>query len=237
VLAHASTVYVLQGQIESVRGDEAKVRFISQRGSVPRMRSADIWIAYRVHTLRWTSKEFAILSSQLKRWNKSGNNVVGVQIDFDARTLHLDEYMSFLQKLRSCLPAEYRLGITGLLDWSTRISPDEVNRLRGIVDEVVVQTYQGRHTIENVGTYLPRISALKVPFKIGLIQGGTWDEPFHIGENPWFRGYVVFLQNPSPGGSPAQNRRDWMALPNPLLAPWANKTCRTPKCAHKLWNN
>lgn len=195
ILAHARTVYVLQGQIEAQRGDESKVRFISQGGTVPRTRRAEIWLAYRVQTLHWTPREFAILSSQLKRWKSAGNNVVGVQIDFDARTLHLDEYMSFLQQLRLRLPAEYRLGITGLLDWSSRISPDEVNRLRGIVDEVVVQTYQGRQTIESVGMYLPRVSALKLPFKIGLIQGGNWDSPSYLAESSWFRGYVVFLQN------------------------------------------
>ena len=142
VLEHATTVYVLQGQIEAEREDESKVRLLSQGGAVPRGRKAAIWLVYRVDTLRWTPGEFAIVRSHLKRWKSAGNNIVGVQIDFDARTLHLDEYMSFLQQLRSLLPAEYQLGITGLLDWSSRISPDEVNRLRGIVDEIVVQTYR-----------------------------------------------------------------------------------------------
>ena len=64
------------------------------------------------------------------------------------------------------------------------------------MDEVVVQTYQGRHTIENYSAYLPRVSQLNLPFKIGLIQGGNWDAPSYIAESPWFRGYVVFLQNP-----------------------------------------
>ena len=71
-----------------------------------------------------------------------------------------------------------------------------MNRLRGIVDEVVVQTYQGRHTIENYSDYLPRVSQLKLPFKIGLLQGGNWDAPSYIAASSWFRGYVVFLKNP-----------------------------------------
>ncbi|MGA2217654.1 MAG: hypothetical protein ABSG51_06190, partial [Terracidiphilus sp.] len=102
----------------------------------------------------------------------------------------------FLGQLRKRLPAAYRLGITGLMDWSSRADPSQVNELRGVVDEVVVQTYQGRHTIENYSAYLPRVSALKMPFKIGLIQGGNWDAPDYIAESEWFRGYVVFLQNP-----------------------------------------
>lgn len=195
VLARARTVYVLQGQIEARRGDASQVRFIAQGGAVPHMQKAEVWLAYRVHTLHWTPRAYSILEAQLGRWRRAGNRVVGVQIDFDARTLHLEEYVGFLEEFRRWLPAEYRLSITGLLDWSSRADPDEVNRLRGIVDEVVVQTYQGRHTIENYSAYLPRVCRLSLPFKIGLIQGGKWDAPDYLGTSAWFRGYVVFLQN------------------------------------------
>jgi Protein of unknown function (DUF3142) len=196
VLKQARIVYVLQGQIEARRGDDSQVRFIAQGGAVPRGLPIEVWLAYRVHTLRWTPHEYKVLIAQLRRWQQAGNHVVGVQIDFDARTLHLEEYVEFLEGLRRQLPSNYRLGITGLMDWSSRADPDQVNELRGIVDEVVVQTYQGRHTIENYSAYLPRVSRLNLPFKIGLIQGGNWDAPSYIAESPWFRGYVVFLQNP-----------------------------------------
>ena len=195
VLANARSVYVLQGQIEAQHGDDSQVRFIAQGVSVPRMRKPEIWLAYRVHTLHWTPREYSIVLAQLRRWQRAGNKVVGVQIDFDARTLHLDEYVEFLGVLRQRLPSEYRLGITGLLDWSSRIDASQVNKLRGVVDEVVVQTYQGRSTIENYSAYLPRVSQLTLPFKIGLIQGGKWDAPIYLAVSPWFRGYVVFLQN------------------------------------------
>jgi hypothetical protein len=196
VLKHARCVYVLQGQIEAKRGDESQVRFIAQGVAVPHDQPVEVWLAYRVHTLHWTTREYTILLAQLHRWRQAGNKVIGVQIDFDARTLHLQEYVAFLEGLRRQLPSEYRLGITGLLDWSSRADPNEVNQLRGVIDEVVVQTYQGRHTIENYSAYLPRVSHLTLPFKIGLIQGGDWDAPGYITTSPWFRGYVVFLQNP-----------------------------------------
>ena len=196
VLKQARCVYVLQGQIEAKRGDRSQVRFIAQGVAVPHDQPVEVWLAYRVHTLHWTPREYAILQAQLHRWRQAGNKVAGVQVDFDARTLHLQEYVEFLEGLRRQLPSEYRLGITGLLDWSSRADPGEVNRLRGIVDEVVVQTYQGRHTIENYSAYLPRVSQLSLPFKIGLIQDGNWDPPSYIATSPWFRGYVVFLQNP-----------------------------------------
>lgn len=196
VLSRARCVYVLQGQIEARRGDESQMRFIAQGVAVPHDQPVEVWLTYRVHTLRWTPLEYAILLAQLRRWRLAGNNVIGVQIDFDAHTLHLEEYVTFLGGLRRQLPPEYRLGITGLMDWSSRVDPDEVSQLRGIVDEVVIQTYQGRHTIDDYAAYLPRISRLNLPFKIGLIQGGEWDAPAYIAASPWFRGYVVFLQNP-----------------------------------------
>jgi len=196
VLDRARTVYVLQGQIEARRGRDSEVSFIAQGGAVPRGQPVQVWLAYRVHTLRWTPREYAVLLAQLGRWQQAGNHVVGVEIDFDARTMHLDEYVDFLRQLRRQLPTPYRLGITGLMDWSSRADPDQVNRLRGIVDELVVQTYQGRRTIENYAAYLPRVCRLRLPFKIGLIQGGNWDEPDYVASSPWFRGYVVFLQNP-----------------------------------------
>ena len=197
VLKQARCVYILQGQIEAKRGDESQVRFIAQGVAVPQRQPVEVWLAYRVHTLHWTPREYAILLAQLHRWREAGNKVVGVQIDFDAHTLHLQEYVEFLAQLRQRLPSDYRLGITGLMDWSSRADPGQVNQLRGIVDEVVIQTYQGRQTIENYSAYLPRVSQLRLPFKIGLIQGGNWDAPSYIAESPWFRGYVVFLQNPS----------------------------------------
>jgi len=104
VLKHARCVYVLQGQIEAKRGDESQVRFIAQGGAVPHHQPVEVWLAYRVHTLHWTPREYAILLAQLQRWSQAGNRVAGVQIDFDAHTLHLQEYVDFLKGLRRQLP-------------------------------------------------------------------------------------------------------------------------------------
>jgi hypothetical protein len=99
--------------------------------------------------------------------------VVGIQIDFDARTLHLDEYADFLADLRMRLPAGCRLSVTGLLDWSSQGDPAALDALDGVVDEVVLQTYQGRHTIPGYGAYMAGLGRLKLPFKIGLVQDGN----------------------------------------------------------------
>ena len=40
------------------------------------------------------------------------------------------------------------------------------------VDELVIQSYQGRHTVDNYQAYLPALTRLRIPFKLGLVQGG-----------------------------------------------------------------
>lgn len=144
VLARAETLYILQGQIsQSRRRPGEGVRLIAQGISVPRLARGEVWVVYRAHTLRWTPQIYQAVLNQVQRWKRAGNPVVGIQIDFDARTRYLDEYVDFLRDLRRRLPREYRLSITGLLDWGSNAEPAAINRLKGVVDEVVVQTYQG----------------------------------------------------------------------------------------------
>ncbi len=197
VLKQAKTLYILQGQINSTRRQpERGVQFIAQGMSVPRIRQGEVWIVYRAHTLRWPEPVYTKLLGQVQRWKTAGNPVIGIQIDFDARTQYLHEYAAFLKDLRQRLPKELRLSITGLMDWSSNADPAAIAQLKGVVDEVVVQTYQGRHSIPDYAAYLPRMNRLELPFKIGLIQGGEWQEPGYLQGSEWFRGYVVFLQNP-----------------------------------------
>ncbi|NWA06954.1 DUF3142 domain-containing protein [Pseudomonas gingeri] len=196
VLAQARSLYILQGQIsQSRRAPQRGVSFIAQGIAIPRLTRGEVWVVYRAHTLRWPEPVYRQLLGQVKRWQQAGNPVVGIQIDFDARTRYLDEYTAFLRDLRQRLPPELRLSITGLMDWSSNADPAAIAQLKGVVDEVVVQTYQGRHSIPDYAAYLPRMNRLGLPFKIGLIQGGEWQEPGYLKGSEWFRGYVVFLQN------------------------------------------
>ncbi|KRP58143.1 DUF3142 domain-containing protein [Pseudomonas trivialis] len=195
VLKQAKTLYILQGQINATRRTPT-VRLIAQGMSVPRITQGEVWIVYRVHTLHWPERVYAQLLGQVQRWRDAGNPVVGIQIDFDARTQYLHEYAEFLRDLRQRLPADLRLSITGLMDWGSNADPAAIAQLKGVVDEVVVQTYQGRHSIPDYAAYLPRVSRMGVPFKVGLIQGGEWQAPAYLRESEWFGGYVVFLRNP-----------------------------------------
>jgi hypothetical protein len=163
---------------------------------VAKLPQAEVWVVYRAHTLRWPEPVYRQLLGQVDRWRRAGNNVIGIQIDFDARTRYLNEYVDFLRDLRQRLPQNYRLSITGLLDWSSNADVEVIGQLKGVIDEVVVQTYQGRQSIADYAAYLPRMNRLGLPFRIGLVQGGEWQAPEYLQDSPWFRGYVVFLQNP-----------------------------------------
>lgn len=197
VLNKARTLYVLQGQISSARSEQhRRVNFVAQGMPIAKLPQAEVWVVYRAHTLRWPEPIYRQLLGQVNRWRHAGNNVVGIQIDFDARSRYLNEYVDFLRDLRQRLPQNYRLSITGLLDWSSNADAEVIGQLKGVIDEVVVQTYQGRQSIPDYAAYLPRMNRLGLPFKIGLIQGGEWQAPQYLQDSPWFRGYVVFLQNP-----------------------------------------
>jgi hypothetical protein len=191
VLSQAHDLYLLHGQVEA--GDP--VRLVAQRPALPRVSHADVWMAVRVETLDWPEGVYAQVLAALNRWRAAGNRVVGLQIDFDAGTRNLENYAAFLADLRKRLPEDCRLSITGLLDWSANADPPGLAALGDVVDEVVLQIYQGRRVIPGYQGYLAALDRLQVPFRIGLLQGGEWEAPDHLEGNAWFRGYVVFLRN------------------------------------------
>jgi len=199
-LARAHSLYILQGQVGFSRRDPAALgTLIAQGGATPRIHRGDVWIVYRAHTLNWRPQTYGQILGQIRRWRDSGVPVVGIQIDFDARTRHLDTYQAFLRDLHRRLPADCRLSITGLLDWSSQGDSGVLNGLNEVVDEIVLQTYQGRRTIPGYQRYLASLERLHVPFKIGLAEGGEWTAPGALTGNPNFRGYVVFLENDRTG--------------------------------------
>ena len=187
-LSRAKSVYVLDGEIEGT-----PVRWKPLRAAAPRTRGPDIWLVVRTDTTDWPKGTAEALARRADNWAREGNRVVGIQIDFDARTRHLEDYAAALERFRSALPLRYKLSITGLMDWSANGDPTALLRLKGVVDEVVVQTYQGRSTIWGYERYFERMRGFPIPFKIGLVEDGRWVEPKGLRAEPNFRGYVVFL--------------------------------------------
>lgn len=198
VLAKARTLYLLDGEIRASDPN----RYVALRPGLPRLPGKALWLVVRTDTLDWPAPALPSLTKRLDRWTAAGNRIQGLQIDFDARTKGTGDYAAFLRAVRNQLPPRYRLSITGLLDWSANGDPKALAALGGTVDEVVIQTYQGRSTVPGYEAYFARMRGFGWPFKVGLVQGGAWREPDGLSSQKHFRGYVVFLVNP-PGRTAA----------------------------------
>lgn len=184
-VSKAKTVYLLAGE---VRRDGS---YVALRAT-PRVRTAEVWLVVRAARLDWTPSLEARLFAELDRW-AVGNRLAGLQVDFDASTKGLDRYAQFLTLLRQRLPVHYKLSVTGLMDWSANGDPGALAALRGVVDEVVVQSYQGRHTIPGYDAYLAKLARVPVPYRVAVVEGGDWREPVGLSSRPGYRGTVVFL--------------------------------------------
>lgn len=191
-LDRAKTIYLLDGEVRA--NDPGKL--VPLRPFAPRVAHAETWLVVRAARLDWGEGVHAAILRDLRRWQAAGSQVVGLQVDFDAATPRLSDYAAFLRALRQRLPPQYRLSVTGLMDWSANADPAALAQLRGVVDEVVVQSYQGSTTIPGYERYLARLARVPVPHKVALVQGGRWREPDSLRSDPLFQGYVVFLVNP-----------------------------------------
>ena len=190
VLDQAKTIYLLAGEFPADGTPQ-----LQAGRAVPQIDHADVWLVVRVETLIWSESHFTALNAVINRWERAGNRLVGIQVDFDANTRNLDLYADLLTDLRHKLPERYKLGITGLMDWSANGDPRHLAALSEVVDEAVFQVYQGRKTIPGYEKWLRNLDDLPMPFRIGLVQGGEWREPEMLLGIPNFQGYVIFLLN------------------------------------------
>lgn len=193
-LRRAKTIYLLAGEVRA--GDNA--RLVPLRPATPHVRHAAVWMTVRAERLDWQESVYRRILADLVHWEAAGSHLAGLQIDFDAHTRGLAGYAQFLAELRRRLPARYRLSVTGLMDWSAGGDPAALARLAGTVDEVVIQTYQGRRTIPGYNRYMDSLRRLPMPYRVALVEGGEWQEPTGLAADPEFRGYVVFLLPPQP---------------------------------------
>ena len=189
VLGRAKVLYLLGGEVRRTGG------YVSLRGA-PHVDHAKVWLVVRTERLDWDAATTDRVLAELGRWKAAGGQIAGLQIDFDSSAKGLADYAVFLKGLRARLPAGMNLGVTGLMDWSANADPAALAGLKGVVDEVVVQSYQGRSTIPGYARYLARLARVPVPHKVALVEGGEWREPAGLKRDPLFRGYVVFLVNP-----------------------------------------
>lgn len=191
-LARAKQLYILQGEVRYLKQKHLSV-VIPQGIAILKLPHQKIWLVFRTHHLEWNEQNYQTIFNRLEHWKNQGNQIQGIQIDFDSKTNNLKDYAIFLKKLREKLPSDYQLSITGLLDWTNFKDQSTLTMLRNTIDELVIQTYQGTTTIPNYSQYLKRISALQLPYKIGLVQNGVWDSHINVRYDLEFKGYVVFL--------------------------------------------
>ena len=187
-LDRAKSVYLLAGEVRR----QGRPRLVSLRAT-PHDAKPALWLVVRAERLDWDEPLHAQIERTLARWSAAGNRVEGLQVDFDARTRGLANYAEFLTGLRRRLPPRYKLSVTGLMDWGANADPAALASLVGVVDEVVVQTYQGRSTIPGYERYFERLARLPLPHRVALVEGGEWTPPPALARDPQFRGYVVFL--------------------------------------------
>jgi hypothetical protein len=191
-VATAEELYVLGGEARR----EVPQRLIQLRPQEPRLRHQRLWLVIRAQSIDWTPGLRASILRDLDRWAAANPGLQGLQVDFDASTPRLGEYGAFLKDLRGWLPRRYKLSVTGLMDWSANGDPAALAGLKGVVDEVVVQSYQHRTTIPGYERYLRRLARVPVPHKVALVEDGEWREPAALRHDPLFLGYVVFLLGP-----------------------------------------
>lgn len=196
-LTQAQQLYILQGEIRLSK-TKLESHLMPQGISVQQLAPQKIWLVFRIHHLNLSPDNIKMMMQRLDAWKNAGNSVQGIQIDFDSKTKNLKQYAEFLQMLRKKLPQHYQLSITGLLDWTNVQETQILTLLRQNINELVIQSYQGSTTIPNYNAYLKRISAMQLPFKIGLVQHGVWQKEHPIETHPNFKGYVVFLLRSKP---------------------------------------
>lgn len=196
-LKKAKVLYILQGQVTD-RHENKTSRFIRQ-GIAPRpLKNQRIWVVIRSQHLNWTEQDYHQAFQLLRQWQQHGNQVQGLQIDFDSKTKRMYDYALFLQQLRQKLPPEYQLSITGLMDWSNITDTRTLVLLKASIDEIAIQTYQGTRTTVDYEKYLQRMTRLGLPFKVGLVQNGQFDHHPNYQKSALFKGHIVFLLRSKP---------------------------------------
>ncbi len=186
-----SSVYVFQGQILDKAG---QIYFAKQGLSSFNTGLRELYLVFRLSSLKHIDALNNLLEFAIHSWEKHGNIVKGVQLDFDSSTPNLNKYGDFLKRVRGLLPRNYQLSITGLGDW-VRSKESTDKWFFGSVDEVIFQLYQGRKSISDREYYIGKMATLKTPFKVGILESDPLspNEEKFLKNCSQYRGIVLFL--------------------------------------------
>ncbi|MBP8027237.1 MAG: DUF3142 domain-containing protein, partial [Acinetobacter sp.] len=95
-LKQAKELYILQGEIRLDQSTQSSI-FTPQGVSILKIPHQKVWLVYRNHHLNWQKSELEKILTRIKQWENAGNQIQGIQIDFDAKTKNLKQYALFLQ--------------------------------------------------------------------------------------------------------------------------------------------
>lgn len=188
-----TSLYLHQGHFDVLKG---KVQF-RRLGLFPHPLENPIYLVYRIKGgLPRFDQILEAFKKQVLLWERKGVIVKGLQLDFDSPTSKLLEYGNFLQKLKSKIPSQYQLSITGLGDWALNGDSAVLEKISQSVDEIVFQLYQGRSHFSDIDGYVKALSRLKIPFKIGLLYNQEGEDIEEKLKNiPSYTGSIIFVQN------------------------------------------
>lgn len=93
MLHQAHTLYLHQGEIARRQG---KTVFLRQGLPASALRVDNLWLFYRITMLDLSDKHLNRMLKAQARWRALGNQVNGIQIDFDAHSYQLARYVKFL---------------------------------------------------------------------------------------------------------------------------------------------
>ncbi|MFZ1742098.1 MAG: DUF3142 domain-containing protein [Pontixanthobacter sp.] len=190
-MERATSAYLLWGELRV--GDPSRI--VALRRTIPTASVPEKWLVVRAERLDWGEGAYRQLLDQIGLWQRRGG-VTGLQVDFDSSTGGLGNYAKFLADMRGRLPRGVKLSATGLMDWPANASAQDLAAMRDALDEIVIQTYRETTTIPEYQRYLGGTDRLDMPYKIALVEGGDWQAPNALANDPNFRGYIVFLLGP-----------------------------------------
>ncbi len=187
----SSDLFVHQGFIDTSHGKP----IFSKRGLSPhRIPSERLRIVYRLNGLADAAGIAWLYQRQKFLWEREGNKVIGIQLDYDSPTTKLGRYADFLNELRRDLPPGTELSITGLGDWLASSDWAVLSRLSDTVDFVAFMLYHGNQPLRPIDKYATILSRFSRNFRVGLLPFQAGDKRLAgITDAPGYMGTVVFL--------------------------------------------
>jgi len=188
-------LYIWQGTITQ---QGAALRY-ERKGLFPYpLLRAPVFLVFRLEGEKADPERlYKIFEKTADLWQRHGVTIRGLQLDFDSPTGKLLTYGNYLNTVRTALPNNYKLSVTGLGDWVLSGDPAALHRITQASDEIVFQLYQGRESFPEIPLYVERLRKADFPFRIGLLTNTKQEKRIAALEaNPYYRGIVYFLQKP-----------------------------------------